>query len=163
MRISQLEERGNFLKPLELGNGAVVFEEGSAGDSIYFISSGRIRISKRLYNPDEKGLAPEEKDLALLGPGDCFGEMALTGENKRSAQARADGATVIFELNLKDLTQWIRSRPQLALGFFALLVEVQSKRLRHTSNELTMLFDLSNLFLEETSSSNQLLTSPLAF
>lgn len=159
---SQLEEWGKFLKPHKFADRAVIFEEGSPGESLYFISSGRVLISKRLFIPAEKAGAPEELDLAVLGPGDCFGEMALAGKSLRSARAAADGAAVIFELTLKDLAEWIKIQPQLALGFFSLLIEMQSKRLRHTSNELTIFFDLSSLFLETTSSSNQLLTKALA-
>ena len=84
---SQLATLGEFLAPVEFADGAVIFEEGSKGDSLYFVTGGRVRISKRVS-------AGELKDLAILGPGDCFGEMALVEDVARSAQAAAVGATV---------------------------------------------------------------------
>ena len=140
-----------FLKSRELKDKEIIFEEGNPGDSLYFVSSGHVRISKRFS-------AKAAKDLAILGPGDCFGEMAVLAPAARSAQAAADGSAVVFELARKDLNSWLKDHPELALGFFAGLVQAQSQRLRQTSRELTLLFDLSNLFLESLPSSKELLS-----
>ncbi|MBI4376009.1 MAG: cyclic nucleotide-binding domain-containing protein [Elusimicrobia bacterium] len=145
---------GQFLKPLRLEDGDAVFEEGSRGDSLFFVSQGRVRISKALSGK-------ERKDLAILNPGDCFGEMALLGVGARSARAEAKGPAVVFEMSREDLNRWIESNPDLALGFFGSLIEVQSRRLRRTSNELTMLFDLSNLLLEPVKDGQELLSRVL--
>lgn len=129
-----------FLKPLSLPDGAVVFEEGQPSDSLYFVTSGQVRISKKI--------AGASKDLALLGPGDCFGEMALIDAVKRSATASAVGETRLFRLSREDMNRWLKSHPEQALEFFAELAQVQSARLRRTSSELALLFDLSSLLLE---------------
>ena len=146
----QLAVLGEFLKPLELADGAVVFEEGSRGEGLYFVSSGQIRISKKIAGG-------KSKDLAVLGPGDCFGEMALVETIARSATATALGPTTAFELARADLDRFLKSNPTLAMGFFSELVQVQSVRLRRTSSELALLFDLSNLFLEPHRTAKDLL------
>lgn len=146
---SQLVTLGDFLKPHLLQEGTVIFEEGSKGNSLYFVSSGQIRISKKV----SEGVT---KDLAILSSGDCFGEMALIEEVSRSATAAAAGSAVVFELGRDELNRWLKSHPDLAMGFFAELVQVQSRRLRRTSNELTLLLDLSNLFMDQTLTSKQL-------
>jgi CRP/FNR family transcriptional regulator, cyclic AMP receptor protein len=52
----------------------VICKEGDPGDSLYIISSGRVRI----FGRNEEGV---EIDLSIQGPGDTFGGMALlTGE-----------------------------------------------------------------------------------
>ena len=61
----QLATLGEFLTPVEFADGAVIFEEGGKGDSLFFVTGGRVRISKRVA-------AGEMKDLAILGPGDCL-------------------------------------------------------------------------------------------
>jgi CRP-like cAMP-binding protein len=127
-----------FLKPRELPAGTVIFEEGTWGVSIYFISSGRVRIFKRTSTGDSK-------ELAVVGPGDCFGEMALIDEVARSASAVSLDDCVLFELYRGDMARWARSLPDQAVQFFMELSQIQSKRLRKTSRELTMLFDISNL------------------
>ncbi|MBI5242913.1 MAG: cyclic nucleotide-binding domain-containing protein, partial [Elusimicrobia bacterium] len=137
----QLASLAEFLRPKQLEDGAAVFEEGSQGMSLYFISSGRIRIHMR-------GAGGASKDLAILCAGDFFGEMALIEEATRSASASAMGPTVLFELFRGDLSRWVKLNPQQAVQFFAGLVHLQSKRLRRTSNELTLHFDLSSLLLD---------------
>lgn len=146
--LSQIPERqlaglAEFLRAKEFEPGAVVFQEGSTGMSLYFVSSGRVRISKSNSNGTST-------DLAMLGPGDFFGEMALIEEATRSASAIALGPCVLFELFHGDLTRWVKSNPQQALQFFAELVHLQSNRLRRTSNELTLHSDLTNLLFEQT-------------
>jgi len=134
----QLTSLAEFLRPKSLEPGAIVFQEGSTGMSLYFVSSGRVRISK-------SGSDGSSTDLAMLGPGDFFGEMALIEEATRSASATAAGSCVLFELFRGDLSRWVKTNPQQAVQFFAELVHLQSDRLRRTSNELALHSDLANL------------------
>lgn len=151
---SQLVTLGEFLQPRLYHETTVIFEEGSRGNSLFFVSSGQIRITKKVS-------ATCTKDLAVLGAGDCFGEMALIEEVARSATAESVGPAVVFELARVDLNRWLKSRPELAMGFFAELVQVQSQRLRRTSNELTLHFDLSRLLLDRALTPKALLTKVL--
>src|SRR4026209_2150704 len=61
--------------------GTKIFQRGDAGDKLYLILEGRVRISR-----DGPGMG--EEALAVLGPGQVFGEMALLDESPRSADAR---------------------------------------------------------------------------
>lgn len=137
----QIAALAEFLRPKQLEDGGVVFHEGSLGMSLYFVSSGGIRISKAVA--DGAG-----KDLAILGPGEFFGETALIEDATRSATASALGACLVFELFRGDLSRWVKSNPQQAVQFFAELMNIQSMRLRRTSNELTLHTDLLSLLLE---------------
>jgi|CXWL01.1.fsa_nt_gi CRP-like cAMP-binding protein len=143
-----------YLQPLSFADGAEIFAEGSAGDGLYFVASGRVRVSKRLA-------AGGKKDLASLGPGDCFGEMALLDAVTRSAGAYASGAVELIRLKRDDLKGWLAAEPALAMDFFAALVGVQSLRLRRTSSELAMLQDLSSLLVEPATTPTALLTKAL--
>ncbi|MFH2202438.1 MAG: cyclic nucleotide-binding domain-containing protein [Elusimicrobiota bacterium] len=151
----QLTKLGDFLVPENFSDGGIVFEEGSQGDSLYFISQGHVRIAKKLRTQDKKETT--FKELAILGPGDCFGEMALIEKVSRSADAIASGDSVLLRLGRSELDAWLKSNPELAMGFFAQLVEVLSGRLRNSSNELTLLYDLSQLLLESFESPKDLL------
>lgn len=144
----QIVALAEFLRPRELKDGEVVFQEGSTGLSLYFVSSGRLRITKAVAGG-------KTRDLAVLGPGEFFGEMALIDEATRTASTIAAGPCVIFELFRGDLGRWVKSNPAQAVQFFAELVHVQSMRLRRTSNELTLHFDLSSLLLDKGRSTNE--------
>lgn len=141
----ELAKLGEFLAPREFSDAQPVFEEGSTGSSLFFITDGHVRIAKHLRSEGGSSY----KELAVLGPGDCFGEMALIeAAAPRSASAIASGASTLFELTREDLNRWLSANPQLAMGFFSRLVQTLSGRLRRSSNELTLLFDLSHLLLE---------------
>lgn len=151
----QLADLAEFLRPRELQDGGIVFEEGAMGMSLYFVSSGQVRISKRAAKHNSK-------DLAVLGPGDFFGEMALIEEeSSRSASAIAVGKCVLFELFRGDLDHWVKSHPQQAVKFFAELLNIQSKRLRLTTNEMTLCADLFNLMLDHPHSAPDYLAQVL--
>ena len=151
----QLAALGEFLKTVALKDGELVFEEASKGNSLFFVTSGHIAISKRVSGSTFK-------DLAILSPGDCFGEMVLFEQAVRSARAWARGAAVVFELGRDDLDRWLKAHPELAMAFFTELVQVQSNRLRRTSTELTLLCDLSHILLEPFPSGGELLAKVLA-
>ncbi|MBI3288748.1 MAG: cyclic nucleotide-binding domain-containing protein [Elusimicrobia bacterium] len=150
-----LRSLAGYLEPLSFPDGAEVFAEKTIGDGLYFVISGRVRISKRLSGG-------ESKDLASLGSGDCFGEMALLDEVARSASAHASGELKLLRLKRDDLKRWLSADPNLAMEFFAELVQVQSRRLRRTSSELALLYDLSSLLVEPASTPAALLSRALA-
>lgn len=150
----RLRALAGYLEPLSLADGAAVFQEGSEGDGLYFIVSGRVRVAKKLGGGGEK-------DLASLGPGDCLGEMALLDAVKRSASAYASGPAELLRLKRDDLQKWLQADPSLAMQFFAELVQVQSRRLRRTSSEVALLYDLSSLLLEAHESGKALLGKAL--
>ncbi len=150
----RLRSLSAYLEPAPFPDGAEVFAEGAAGDGLYFVVSGRVRVTKRLSGGGQK-------DIATLGAGDCLGEMALLDETPRSAGAYASGSTELLRLKRDDLKRWLAADPSLAMQFFAELVSVQSRRLRRTSSELAMLTDLSALLVEPASTAADLLSRAL--
>src|ERR1051325_9901726 len=65
-----VEELCGYLHPVELKAGSGLFRVGDAGDAMYIIESGRVRITVT----DADG---REVILASLGHGDFFGEMSM--------------------------------------------------------------------------------------
>lgn len=151
----KLAQLGRFLLVEAHEDGQTLFAEGSKGESLYFITSGHVRIAKKLK--DRGDGPPAYKELAILGPGDCFGEMALIEAAARSADAIAQGPVSLLRLDRTDLNRWLTSDPRLAMTFFAQLVHVLSARLRTSSGELTLLYDLSSLLMEPFAGSKDLL------
>ncbi len=64
-------------------NGQQIVKQGSHGDAMYVVRSGKVRIYR-----DSEG---DETTLAVLEPGAFFGEMALFDNQPRSANAAAVG------------------------------------------------------------------------
>ena len=139
-----LEEFSKYFKRISYAADEVVFKEKSEGDTIFIIVSGEIVIEKRL---DEEG--KEFKPLAVLVRGEFFGEMAVLEDQSRTAQARAAKETSLYEIQRSAFLSFIKEHPDTGISVFIEIMKVVLRRLRHTSNELTMLFDMSRVIMEE--------------
>ncbi len=83
----------------------IVFNEGDEGDAFYIIKNGIVRI----YHPGE-----DEKDVAMLGENDYFGEMALISDNPRNATAKVEEDSEMFRLMKADLIKLISENEDFA-------------------------------------------------
>ena len=75
---------------------ATVVAEGEPGHSMFIVHSGKLVVSKL----GESGRAIR---MAVLGPGDFFGEMTLIEMQNRSATVVAESQTVLYELTARQL------------------------------------------------------------
>jgi CRP-like cAMP-binding protein len=116
-------------------SGAVIFREGDPGDSLHIVVEGAVRIVV---------LSPEgvEATVALLGPGEFVGHLALIDGRPRSASAIASGATKTLVVTRDDFLAWLSQRPTATLA----LLEAMSVLLRRTDEILT---DLAFLPLQQ--------------
>ena len=89
-------------------SGTVLFREGDRGQTMYVIRSGKVNISKRIGD--------SEITLAVLGPGEFFGEMALLEGLPRSAGATVVDLHQLAELNERDAAQIARRVLQARLA-----------------------------------------------
>jgi CRP-like cAMP-binding protein len=93
--------------------GETVFLEGESADHVCFIQSGRVSIYLRKFTSRD--------EVQTLGPGDCFGEMAILLDETRNASAEAIEDTTVFALTKQDCLELIRSHPTIAEKLNALL------------------------------------------
>lgn len=100
--------------------GTMIFHKDQAGDALYIVESGRVRI----FLPAEGG---EELTLDLLASGDVFGDMALLDGRPRSASVDTLEDTVVYTLGRDEFQRYLTATPQLASA----LIELLSARLRH--------------------------------
>lgn len=82
--------------------GYSLFEKGVIGDSMYIIKSGTVRIHN------------EGQELASLGDGQFFGEMALLEDQPRMASAETLSECEIFVLKRGDFSQLMQNSPDIA-------------------------------------------------
>lgn len=107
----------------------IVFEEGDPGSGMYIIRSGRVRIFHR------NGHGAEE-ELALLGPGDFFGETTLAAPAGRGASARTLESAELLGLFRADLLEAAQKNPSSANRILLGLTRILSERLQAASHEL---------------------------
>jgi CRP-like cAMP-binding protein len=109
--------------------GENVFHEGDVGSGMYCIRSGQVLI----YIQDDEG---REIEQALLGPGDFFGEVALTEQKPRIASARALEPTVLIGLFRADMLEAVHKYPATAARILLGLTRCISARLQYASLQL---------------------------
>lgn len=101
---------------------SVVFVQGEFGRRCYTLLTGSVKISA--YAPDGR-----EAVLAVLGPGDVFGELSLFDDAPRSADATVIEEAELLSLDDAALTEAARHHPDLALS----LLRVLARRLRRAN------------------------------
>src|SRR5918994_4255179 len=108
-----------------LARGEVLFREGDEGDRVYVVIRGKVKLGRT-------ALDGRENLLALLGPGQMFGELSLFDPGPRSATATAVTDVTLLGLGHADLLPWLTGRPEVGRG---LLLQLAS-RLRRSNDTL---------------------------
>ena len=87
--------------------GDVLFEEGEDGDCLHLVRSGSLTISR--------SIGGREVVLSYVPAGNYVGEMALLGDNQRSATAKAAIATETIKLDGEAFKLLLKRQPELRL------------------------------------------------
>jgi CRP/FNR family transcriptional regulator, cyclic AMP receptor protein len=99
----------------EFPKGTTLFREGETGKEMFVLQSGRIAISKRVRD--------EEKLLAVLGPGEFFGEMAIISNRPRNATATVSEDAKLLVIDPKTFEGMIRGNAEIAVRMIKKLAE----------------------------------------
>jgi CRP-like cAMP-binding protein len=110
------------------GKDDMVFQEEAPGDRMHVIKSGTVKIVKKVKD--------KENTLAVLNPGEFFGEMALLDGMPRSAGARAGEAVTVVTISRTHYGALREKAPRTALKLMDILVNVLSNRLRQANKNL---------------------------
>src|SRR6187455_2257508 len=95
--------------------GKVVFTQGQPSDTVMYVQMGGIRISVL-------SRGGKEAVVATLGPGDFFGEGALTGQSIRIGTATATSSTRVLIIEKAAMLQLLRDEPQFSERFIAYML-----------------------------------------
>jgi len=104
--LSQLPDRhlkrlAGYAKVRDLPAGATVVKRGEKGLGFYVILDGRVQVKKGSTN------------IARLGPGDFFGELALYNDRPRSADVVTLEPTTVVVLSRWEFWGWATDRPEV--------------------------------------------------
>jgi serine/threonine protein phosphatase PrpC len=105
--------------------GQTVIKEGEAGEELYIVLAGRVTVST------------DGTDIVDLQPGVHFGEMALVDQSPRSATIKAKESTRLLVVQRRSFYTLIRKEPVLAVKLLWSFVQVLSRRLRDTNEQLS--------------------------
>jgi CRP/FNR family transcriptional regulator, cyclic AMP receptor protein len=112
--------------------GTRIFQYGDPGDKLYIILEGKVRIFREVGGMGEEA-------LAVLGPGEVFGEMALLDESPRSAGALAHEKCRLLVITKDAFDDLLFLHKALAYEVLWSCVRMLAARLRETNDKLTFL------------------------
>ncbi|HEX9701992.1 MAG TPA: cyclic nucleotide-binding domain-containing protein [Rhodospirillales bacterium] len=110
---------GGALKKSFFKEGDIVFKEGDPGDTAYIVESGAVGIFKTLGG--------EEIRLAVIKPGELFGEMAIIDGSKRMARAMALQDCVVVNIPRAGFDSMLAKQPP----FVKTLIQILADNLRN--------------------------------
>ena len=120
----------------EFKSGEYIFKEGDAGNRLFIILNGEVRISRTIPGSGEEA-------LAVLKPGACFGEMSVFDRSERSTDAIANGPCTLVTISRPDFELVLDFNRDLAFKVLWSVVRLLSARLRATNDNLRSLLAMS--------------------
>ncbi len=114
--------------------GETIFRQGETGHVMYFILDGQVKITQIVRD--------QEKDLAIVGKGSFFGELAIFTHRSRSATARAHTDCELVEVDSAQLDGFLDENHEVTKA----MVRSLARRLRETDDLL------ENMRLEDADS-----------
>ncbi|MGZ8224892.1 MAG: Crp/Fnr family transcriptional regulator [Methylobacter sp.] len=121
-------------KSVKFPKQAVIISEGDETSSLYIILSGKVRV----FSSDEKS---KEVTLLIQEPGSYFGELALLGDEPRSASVETLEKTVCAIISKNDFKYWLASHPDVVIELLSDL----SNKIRHLTEKVKQMA-LSNVY-----------------
>lgn len=127
----------------EVPEGTVIIKEGSTGDEMFIIESGRVEIN--LVRGDVVLLLTELQESSF------FGEMSILTNKPRSATVKAKTAVRLLVLKKKDFMDIVNDNPKVAAKFLLAMGEDLCNRIITTNSNLENYFLINQAIVDNKS------------
>jgi len=107
-----LHSAGTAKKIVKYARGATIFTQGEPCDEVLYIQTGSVKLSVM-------SKTAREAVVAILAPGDFFGEGCLAGQPSRMGSATALTATLILRIGKETILQLLRQEHDMSDRFIA--------------------------------------------
>src|SRR6188472_2268754 len=128
-----LESAGAARRVVSYSKGKIVFSQGQPSDAVMYIQKGSIKISVL-------SRTGKEAVVAMLGPGDFFGEGALTGQAIRIGTATATTPTTVLVIEKSAMRRLLHDEPAFSERFISYMLQ---RNLRVEADLVDQLFNSS--------------------
>lgn len=136
MTPAELQMIEGIAKLTSYNPGDEVFNKNDEAHAVYVIKFGSVRIQN-------KGASGNDIEVAILGTGSHFGEMAFVDDAKRSATVTVIERAELVELEFDKLKKLLNEQPAVAVKFYKSLSHFLCGRLRITTNDLSFARELN--------------------
>ena len=135
-----LDSAGISRTVTKYARSAAVFSQGEPAGHVFYIQKGSIKLSVL-------SRVGKEAVVAILGPGDFFGEGCLAGQERRMATARALSASTVLVVEKDTMLDMLHTQPSLADRF---LSHMLARNIRIEEDLVDQLFNSSEKRLART-------------
>ena len=135
-----LDSAGVARKVVEFKNKETIFSQGDPSQNVLYIQKGGVRLS--VVNETGK-----EAVVAVLGPGDFFGEGCLAGQPIRIGTATASTATTVLTIEKKEMIRVLHVEHELSDRFISFML---TRNIRIEEDLVDQLFNSSEKRLART-------------
>jgi CRP-like cAMP-binding protein len=118
---------------MKYARSAVLFAQGDLASDVFYVQLGGIKLSVL-------SRTGKEAVVAILGPGDFFGEGCLAGQPRRMATASALSASTVLVIEKNQMQEMIHNEPALAERF---LTHMLARNIRIEEDLIDQLFNSS--------------------
>ncbi|GAC1477923.1 MAG: cyclic nucleotide-binding domain-containing protein [Gemmatimonadaceae bacterium] len=132
----ELARVGEVCREQTFPTGEYIFREGEAGNRLFLIVDGEVRISRDVPGSGEEA-------LAVLKKGALFGEMSVFDRSERSTDAISHGGTMVLTISRSDFELLLDFNREMAHKILWSVVRMLSSRLRSTNDSLRSVLAMS--------------------
>ena len=128
-----LDSAGIKRKITKFPRSAVVFSQGDPATDVFYLQLGSVKLSVL-------SRTGKEAVVAILGPGDFFGEGCLAGQPRRMATASVLSASTVLVIEKPQMLEMLHNEPTLADRF---LTHMLARNIRIEEDLIDQLFNSS--------------------
>jgi CRP/FNR family transcriptional regulator, cyclic AMP receptor protein len=124
----ELQRLAGLCLTRQLALGEVLFQKGDAGDALYGVRRGQVRMQTGAVDGSRL-------TLNFMGPGELFGEIAVLDGASRTSDATAGEPSELFVLRREDFLAFLEREPKVAIKLIGLLcrrIRWQSERMEES-------------------------------
>ena len=135
-----LDSVGVARRTIRYGRGSTIFAQGAPANSVYYLQRGAVKLSV-------VSTTGKEAVVAMLSPGDFFGEGCLAGQEMRMGMATAIVATAVRRIQKGEMIRALQEQSEFSNRFIAHML---ARNIRIEEDLVDQLFNSSEKRLART-------------
>jgi CRP-like cAMP-binding protein len=135
-----LHSAGLSRRVVRAARGTVIFAQGARANSVFYIQDGGVKLSVL-------SSTGKEAVVAMLGPGDFFGEGCLAGQSVRMCTAAAVVPTTVLRISKREMIRTLHDQPEFSDRFIGHML---ARNIRIEEDLVDQLFNSSEKRLART-------------
>ena len=130
-----IESLASICRVEQVSAGAAIVEEGSLGEAMYVLMSGRVRVEKQTPSDDRYTVT-----FLSHENGDFFGELGLLDSDRRSATVTAEANCEVIVIDRERFLKFGDSNTSAGLSITRRIASNLATRLRRANDDVITLF-----------------------